>query len=58
MHFIMETPEMYQEHIRPHMGRMRDPSRLQWMRNIIEQKAEVDDVILRSQHMDSRGFVL
>jgi m7GpppX diphosphatase len=58
MHFIMETPEMYQEHIRPYMERMRDPSRLQWMRNIIEQKAEVDDVILRSQHTDSRGFVL
>ena len=58
IHFIMETPEMYQKHIRPYMERMRDPSRLQWMQNIIDGKAEVEDVILRSQHADSRGFVL
>lgn len=54
----METPEMYNEHIRPYMERMRDPSRLQWMQNIIDQKAEVDDVIFRSQRSNSRGFVL
>lgn len=58
MHLVMETPEIYHKHIRPYMERMRDPSRLQWMQNIIDQKAEVDDVILRSQRSNSRGFVL
>lgn len=58
MHLVMETPEIYREHIRPYMERMREPSRLQWMRNIIDQKAEVNDVIHRSQHSDSRNFVL
>ena len=46
---MQETPRIYREHIRPYLQQQREAQgRLDWMRNIIDGKAEVKDVIYRT----------
>ena len=57
---VTETPEIYAQHVRPYMQRMRDEGRLNWVFNIIEGRAEQKDVLLREpgpQGYDE-GFLL
>jgi len=44
---VTETPEIYREHVRPYMQKMRDEGRLTWVFNILEGRAEQEDVFLR-----------
>lgn len=44
---VTETPEIYARYVRPYMQRMRDEGRLNWVFNIIEGRAEQEDVLLR-----------
>ena len=44
---VTETPEIYKKSIRPYMQKMRDEGRLNWVFNILEGRAEQEDVILR-----------
>jgi m7GpppX diphosphatase len=48
--FVLETPEIYRDHVRPFMRAKRDEGRLNWVYNIIEGKKEVEDVILRTPY--------
>lgn len=62
---VTETPELYREHVRPYMQRMRDEGRLNWVFNIIEGRAEQEDVLLRDPELEKgaspqqeEGFLL
>ncbi|KAA8570823.1 hypothetical protein EYC84_000215 [Monilinia fructicola] len=57
---VTETPQIYNEKIRPYMQAKRDGGRLNWVFNIIEGKTEVEDVIYRTpQGRDGdEGFLL
>ena len=44
---VTETPEIYRDRVRPFMQRMRDEGRLNWVFNILEGRAEQEDVLLR-----------
>lgn len=44
---VTETPESYKQYVRPYMQKMRDEGRLNWVFNIIEGRAEQEDVLLR-----------
>ncbi|KAB8077850.1 HIT-like domain-containing protein [Aspergillus leporis] len=57
---VNETPQIYQDYVRPFMGRQRDNGRLTWMHNIINGTAETEDVIYRTPvgQEDKEGFVL
>jgi m7GpppX diphosphatase len=46
--FVVETPNIYREKVRPFMQANRDAGRLNWVYNIIEGKKEVDEVIYRT----------
>jgi m7GpppX diphosphatase len=49
---VHETPEIYQNHVRPYMQRNRDEGRLIWVFNIIEGRTEQEDVIYRAHSGD------
>ncbi|KAL2039918.1 hypothetical protein N7G274_007321 [Stereocaulon virgatum] len=51
---VTETPEIYKTHVRPYMQRMRDEGRLNWVFNIIEGRAEQEDVLLRDPGKGSK----
>jgi m7GpppX diphosphatase len=53
---VTETPGIYRDHVRPHMQRMRDEGRLDWVFNIIEGRSEQEDVIYREH--GEEGFLL
>lgn len=58
---VTETPEIYSRFIRPYMLRQREEGRLNWVFNIIEGRAEQEDVILRDHGgtgADGEGFLL
>jgi len=57
---VTETPEIYRESVRPYMQKMRDEGRLNWVFNIIEGRAEQEDVILRDSGPSDaeEGFLL
>lgn len=44
---VTETPEIYVRYVRPYMQKMRDQGRLNWVFNILEGRAEQDDIMLR-----------
>ncbi|KAH8680983.1 putative mRNA decapping hydrolase [Xylariales sp. PMI_506] len=46
--FVVETPKIYRDHVRPFMQANREAGRLNWVYNIIEGKKEVEDVIYRT----------
>ncbi|KAL6719163.1 hypothetical protein ACLMJK_003400 [Lecanora helva] len=57
---VTETPEIYQNYVRPCMQKMRDEGRLNWVFNILEGRAEQEDVLLRDSGADGaqEGFLL
>lgn len=44
---VTETPEIYAKQVRPYMAAQRDAGRLNWVFNILDGKAEQEDVIYR-----------
>ena len=58
--FVVETPEIYKDKIRPHMLSKREQGRLNWVFNIIEGRKEVEDVIYRTPlgEAGDEGFLL
>ena len=54
---ITETPEVYRDRVRPYMQKKRDEGRLNWVWNIIEGRAEQEDILLRV-HDPNEGFLL
>lgn len=57
---VQETPEIYIQHVRPYMQKMRDEGRLNWVFNILEGRAEQEDILLREvgDEGDKEGFLL
>lgn len=47
LRMVTETPEIYQQHVRPYMQAKREEGRLNWVFNILEGRTEQEDVILR-----------
>lgn len=52
---VTETPQIYKDHVRPYMQKMRDEGRLDWVFNIIEGRAEQEDVLLRDPGQVANG---
>ncbi len=55
---VTETPEIYKDYVRPHMQRNRDAGRLDWVFNILDGRAEQEDVILRDSGIGAEGGFL
>lgn len=58
---VTETPEIYRQHVRPYMQKMRDEGRLNWVFNILEGRAEQEDILLRDPGQgpnSDEGFLL
>lgn len=59
---VTETPEIYREHVRPYMQRDIDDGRLNWIYDILEGRAEQDDVMHRrvsdEDAAENEGFML
>ena len=57
---VTETPKIYRQHIRPYVERKRDEGRLNWVFNVLEGRAEQDDVILRDHGVsgEDEGFLM
>ena len=58
---VTETAGVYAEWVRPYIERCRSGGRLDWVYNILEGKAEQEDVIVRESRdlgRDEEGFVL
>lgn len=55
---VTETPEIYKDYIRPHMQRNRDAGRLDWVFNVLDGRAEQEDVILRDSSIGPEGGFL
>lgn len=53
---VTETPSIYSDHIRPYMQRQRDEGRLNWVFNILEGRAEQEDVMYREHGLE--GFLV
>ncbi|KAJ5160734.1 uncharacterized protein N7482_007738 [Penicillium canariense] len=47
LRMVTETPEIYQQHVRPFMRAKREEGHLNWVFNILEGRTEQEDVILR-----------
>lgn len=48
MRYVTETPEIYNNKVRPYMQADREAGRLNWVYNIIDGRKEVEDVIYRT----------
>lgn len=46
---VTETPEIYNDYVRPYMSAKREEGRLNWVFNILEGRTEQEDVILRDE---------
>jgi m7GpppX diphosphatase len=57
---VEETPEIYEEKVRPYMLSKREGGRLNWVYNIIDGITEVEDVIFRTPkgRDGDEGFLL
>ncbi|KAL2070762.1 hypothetical protein VTL71DRAFT_13788 [Oculimacula yallundae] len=57
---VVETPEIYQQSVKPYMLAKREEGRLNWVYNIIDGKTEVEDVIYRTPkgRDGDEGFLL
>ena len=53
---VTETPAIYLEYVRPYMQKQRDEGRLNWVFNILEGRAEQEDVLYREH--GEEGFLL
>lgn len=49
---VTETPEIYRKYVRPYMSMCREEGRLDWIFNIIEGRAEQENVLYRSKEDD------
>lgn len=47
LRMVTETPDIYQQHVRPYMQAKREEGRLNWVFNILEGRTEQEDVIMR-----------
>lgn len=59
--FVLETPEIYRDRVRPFMAAKREEGRLNWVFNIIEGRKEQEDVIHRTAYGEDpadEGFLL
>lgn len=57
LRMVTETPEIYVKYTLPYLKSLRDAGKLNWIFNILEGRAEQEDVILR--HSDpTDGFLL
>jgi m7GpppX diphosphatase len=57
LRMVIETPEIYAKYTLPYLKSLRDAGKLNWIFNILEGRAEQEDVILR--HSDhTEGFLL
>lgn len=56
LRWVTETPEIYRNHVRPYMQRQRDAGRLDWIFNIIEGRAEQEDIMYREH--GEEGFLV
>ena len=57
LRMVTETPEIYVKYTLPYLKSLRDAGKLNWIFNILEGRAEQEDVILR--HSDpTNGFLL
>ncbi|KAK1069124.1 hypothetical protein LTR12_015962 [Friedmanniomyces endolithicus] len=56
--YVVETPAIYAEHVRPYMQRCREEGRLNWVFNIIDGKSEQENVLFRSQEVDQKSDYL
>jgi m7GpppX diphosphatase len=58
--FVLETPEIYRDHVRPFMQAKREAGRLNWVFNIIEGRKEQEDVIYRTPYGEDpeEGFLM
>ncbi|KAG8527388.1 uncharacterized protein KY384_007540 [Bacidia gigantensis] len=52
---VTETPDIYKNLVRPYMQRMREEGRLNWVFNILEGRAEQDDILLRAKGQSADG---
>jgi m7GpppX diphosphatase len=53
---VTESPEVYARHVRPHMQRLREAGRLNWVFNILDGREEQDDVLYHEHGgRDGRG---
>ena len=52
---VTETPDVYSNHVQPYIWRMSDEGRLNWVYNILDGKAEQEDVILRETGVGKDG---
>lgn len=59
---VIETPQIYREHVRPYMQNNRDDGRLNWIYDILEGRAEQEDVMHRrvseADAEENEGFML
>lgn len=53
---FVETPEVYRNVVRPYMGEKRSSGRLTWVWNILDGKAEQEDILYRERGPE--GFVV
>ena len=58
MRSVTETPEIYRKYVRPYMSKCREEGRLNWVFNIIDGKAEQENVLYRSQETNSNDDYL
>lgn len=58
--FVLETPDIYANHVRPFMQAKREAGRLNWVFNIIEGRKEQEDIIHRTPYGEDpeEGFLL
>ncbi|KAK3047017.1 hypothetical protein LTR09_011531 [Extremus antarcticus] len=58
MRSVTETPEIYAKYVRPYMRRCREEGRLNWVFNILDGKAEQENVLFRSEAGDKKDDYL
>ncbi|CAG8980021.1 hypothetical protein HYALB_00005195 [Hymenoscyphus albidus] len=61
LRLVHETPQIYEQKVRPYMENKRSEGRLNWVYNIISGKTEAEDVIYRtplSETPNDEGFLL
>lgn len=55
---VTETPEAFARFVRPYMHKCREEGRLNWVFNILDGKAEQENVLFRSQEPDAKDDYL
>ena len=60
IHYVLETPRIYNDHVRPYIHSQLTAGRLDWIFNILSGLTEQEDVVLRSSwdNPDNSGFLI